>query len=428
LSLGLLLSYLAIASNGFVIGSHRAVETGTPKPEAVCEFEPQPALYGLGIRVGIYLQWGTACIVLLIWKWHKSPDTRDEKSEAEISFAIATCLIFLFSVFIAVCVSTAHHSLQLAEFAILLYICLGSLCLLLLLAFALILAELHFGAIRHVIHTGLAVAISIFNVIFWFKLADSFDQKDCRTYLFLFAKLDMLGPARKWFKVQSVLVLLYTLCMIVLGTYYFFRKYREMGDRKVLIYLLNPRDKAATQPNPSSSPPPSTLKELAAQENPMEDVAATHDYRSTASGEIYVIIGRHAVRQLADAVIVCAKEMSKAPEEVVTGGHPSPQSALIDLWNQILNSRGEFYTATQNVETAARNLKNAAIAAVNAMRTAANGRKEEPSEDKGDKGLHKRDNDRNEMENALNILSEANRKLGRAYYWVTFMKNYGRIM
>lgn len=375
-------------------------------------FEASPDFYGLGIRLGIYLQWAASCIVLGVWwKCHKGKSKEDKKdSEAEVSYSTATGLIFLLSVFVAMVVSTAQDSIHIVESGILLYICLGSLSLLLLLAYALILEELHFGAIRHFFHTLLVAAIASFNVWFWFKGVDPLSGEDCDGFLFLFAKVNMLGPARTWFKIQSILVLCYTICMASIVTYYFIRKYKEIGRENFCRYLIKkdfprpagqappgqdlheqhfPKQPLPEQPSPGQDlyeqpfpeqPPieptkPAdkiwTASELSGQANPMNTSKVTSELKTAAGGEIYVCVASGAVRKAGDVIICAAQEVlaSKRLESdnlVMTTQFTSnvkvAEDELSKAWNAIKAAAEKIIRGSKDMNAVLKGLLEAAAA------------------------------------------------------------------
>ncbi|KAF8853847.1 hypothetical protein BDZ45DRAFT_62702 [Acephala macrosclerotiorum] len=359
-SFGFICSYLKATANSHVIHLHHHAQTELLERGEVCTFDVNPDFYGLGIRLGIYLQWLTSCIVLCVWwKSYKGEDLKKKKeSEQEVSYSIAAGLIFLLSVFIALVISTSQNSIHLAEFAILLYICLGSLSSLLLLAYALMLEELHFGVMRHVFHTLLVTAISSFNLWFWFKGADSMSNKDCDVFLFLFVKVNILGPARFWFKVQSILVFLYSLFMFGLAGYYFIRKYKDISGNGFVAYLLDPESSSAPGQSNNTSPsdysPPNgpwTAQQISTKQNPMAPMRGTNQLRAAASGEVHVTIARNAVKLAADGVIECAKKMPQVGKvEGLSEAVGEAESSLSEVWRHILSAANTIEDPTQDIE------------------------------------------------------------------------------
>lgn len=80
--------------------------------DASCSIDRNPDFYGLGIRLGIYLQWITAIGANLF-------------SEPSIDGNLETNTIFLLAVFIAIVITTAEKTVQSAELLVLLQIGFG---------------------------------------------------------------------------------------------------------------------------------------------------------------------------------------------------------------------------------------------------------------------------------------------------------------
>ena len=86
-------------------------QTGPPPS---CVFDGNPDFYGLGIRIGIYLQWIIAYLAN-----HFLREAVDSNLE--------TNTIFLLALFIATAVTTADNTVQTAELVVLLHLCFGFL-------------------------------------------------------------------------------------------------------------------------------------------------------------------------------------------------------------------------------------------------------------------------------------------------------------
>ncbi|KAI9868845.1 MAG: hypothetical protein M1813_004696 [Trichoglossum hirsutum] len=110
------LSLCAVAAAAaLVIDGHHHHGSHRPTRRDTCSgFKGQSDLYGLGIRLGVYLQWisSQAANCLL-------PD--------EMPNALDTNSIFLFAVFIALAKATLNHKLHAAEVFVMLQICFGYL-------------------------------------------------------------------------------------------------------------------------------------------------------------------------------------------------------------------------------------------------------------------------------------------------------------
>lgn len=79
-----------------------------------CGIEGNPDFYGLGIRIGIYLQWITALLANLF-------------SKESIGGNLETNTIFLLALYVAIAVATAQNSVQTAELVVLLQLGFGFL-------------------------------------------------------------------------------------------------------------------------------------------------------------------------------------------------------------------------------------------------------------------------------------------------------------
>ena len=65
----------------------------------------------------------------------------------------------------------------------------------------------------------LVAGIGIYNVWFWFTGAELLETEPCPTYIFLFCKASMLGPARTFFKILSIVYMTYAGSLIISGWY-----------------------------------------------------------------------------------------------------------------------------------------------------------------------------------------------------------------
>ncbi|KAK4213834.1 hypothetical protein QBC37DRAFT_422438 [Rhypophila decipiens] len=165
-----------------------------------CGFEGNPDFYGLGIRLGIYLQWISSFLANISLK-------------DVIAGTLETNFIFLLAVFIALADSTRARTVQSAEVMLLLQLCFGF-----------ILSTLtiwgHRTRSRHTNETptrslagsfarlGLIATISAYNVWFWFPGIEMLASPPCPAYIFFFfSMLDARGPLHNFYQIQSCIVL-----------------------------------------------------------------------------------------------------------------------------------------------------------------------------------------------------------------------------
>jgi hypothetical protein len=172
-------------------------------PLPSCAFDGNPDFYGLGIRIGIYLQWITAYLAN-----HFLRETIDSNLE--------TNTIFLLALFIATAVTTANGTVQTAELVVLLHLCFGFL-------FSILSIwghrtgnfnheekkKIRFPLIGSFFRLALATAVSAYGLWFWFRGRDLHHRtvSQCADYTFLFMKVDVAGRVRYFFELQSSIVL-----------------------------------------------------------------------------------------------------------------------------------------------------------------------------------------------------------------------------
>lgn len=137
--------------------------------DAHCAFTGNSDLYGLGIRVGIYLQWVSAFLANL-------------RHADAVQDMLATNTIFLMALFIALAIITANQTVRAAEVVILLQLCFGFLFTVSstwgLRVRATFTSPPNYGGriklplLGSTIRICLATAICIYNVWFWFTGID----------------------------------------------------------------------------------------------------------------------------------------------------------------------------------------------------------------------------------------------------------------
>jgi len=170
--------------------------------DSQCGFEGQVELYGLGIRLGVYLQWFSS---LLANRFHAHC----------VPELLATNTIFLLALFIALAIISAQETVRAAEVVILLQFCFGFLTTVStiwgLRVRARILSPKEFGnyvyfsLLGSTVRLCLTSAIYSYTIWFWFVGADKLRTPSCQTIVFLFAPVDILGGARIFFKIIAVL-------------------------------------------------------------------------------------------------------------------------------------------------------------------------------------------------------------------------------
>jgi hypothetical protein len=196
------LVFLATTSINALIIAHKGQPSNLPitlrQDAPGCSFAGNPDIYGLGIRVGIYLQL-VSSLIANRFVMEAVGDSSD------------TNTIFIFAVFLAAVTATVQGTLQPIEIVVLLYI-----------VYSFFLTAWSMFGFRTsgrsmtdkfteagiFFRSGVVAAISVYSVWFWFqglpKLRIADDQ--CASYVFLFAKVDLTSPvATKFFQLFSVL-------------------------------------------------------------------------------------------------------------------------------------------------------------------------------------------------------------------------------
>lgn len=169
--------------------------------------EGNPDFYGLGIRVGIYLQWSTAILANYL---HTDG----------ISENLDTNAIFLLALFVALATATAGAEVRPEEVAILLQLCFGFLLAVLSIWGHRLMADkrkkpaepVRFPLMGSFFRLTLATAICAYAIWYWFVGVKKLEVVECPAYIFMFAKANIGGRVRTFLQVQTVLI------MIPLGT------------------------------------------------------------------------------------------------------------------------------------------------------------------------------------------------------------------
>ena len=176
---------------------------GSGGPE--CAIKGNSDFYGLGIRIGIYLQWITSFLAN-----HFVPDSIDSHLE--------TNTIFLLALFIATVFATARRTIQSAEIVVLLQLCFGFLFSILSVWGIRTRRRMHEGQKEERIRfpllgaffrLTLATAMCAFGLWFWFHGASLHHQHSgCPDFAFLFARVDIANRARVFFQIQFIVFLI----------------------------------------------------------------------------------------------------------------------------------------------------------------------------------------------------------------------------
>lgn len=163
----------------------------------VCHIEGNADFYGLGIRIGIYLQW----IASLLANRYVPDAVRN---------LLITNTIFLLAVSIVAAQSTSAKTLRKAEALTLQHLCFGFLFSILTIwgyrVRAKIKSKVGFSLAETSFRLVLSAAICSYGVWFWFVGNKTLSDETCSTVTFVLAKVDTLGPVRYFYQVQSVLL------------------------------------------------------------------------------------------------------------------------------------------------------------------------------------------------------------------------------
>jgi hypothetical protein len=181
----------------------RVLVAGQAGPPPSCAIEGNPDFYGLGIRIGIYLQWITAYLA-------------NHFLREAIDGNLETNTIFLLALFIATAVTTVNDTVETAELVVLLHLSFGFLFSILSIwghrTGTADLGEkkkIRFPLIGSFFRLTLAIAVSAYGLWFWFTGRNLHQRSSpqCADYTFLFAKVDVAGGVRYFFELQSFIVL-----------------------------------------------------------------------------------------------------------------------------------------------------------------------------------------------------------------------------
>jgi hypothetical protein len=168
-----------------------------PRDGTQCGFAGNSDIYGLGIRLGVYLQWITSLLANNFY------------SEAIAEF-LDTCTIFMVSLFLALAISTFQTVLRAPEIIILLHFCFGFMFSVLSIwgqRTKSTSGPLKFPLLGSCLRLSLSTLVCVYSVWFWFLGTERLDNMNCPTFSFFFAKLDIYTEARIWFQFKAIVYL-----------------------------------------------------------------------------------------------------------------------------------------------------------------------------------------------------------------------------
>ncbi|ETS81431.1 hypothetical protein PFICI_06433 [Pestalotiopsis fici W106-1] len=207
---GLLVVMSVLASAMPVARMQTPRETQDASSTAQCLHAGNPDFYGLGIRLGIYLQ--LLCTMVAMFQF-------DSKANSLLFEYHDTNLILLFAIFVALVKSTPEQTIDAVDSIILLRL----LWLIIFCGFSLGHFSHEIKAFRRnsnfitligrapalVFRYTVIAMISVYNAWFWFRGLDAFHARsvdNCSPYVFFFSKLDALGGLRGFYKLTSILL------------------------------------------------------------------------------------------------------------------------------------------------------------------------------------------------------------------------------
>lgn len=168
-----------------------------------CSHAGNPDFYGLGIRVGLYLQLTTAILAKYL-------------RPSAVSENLAANAVFLLALFIAVATATLVSELRPEEVIILLQLCFGFLFSVLSLLGSQVSLDRVWFLNNGTMHPSMAsfsrltltTAICVYAVWFWYRGRTSLNLSGCPANIFFFTKVSIYGGIGTLFKIQSMLVLI----------------------------------------------------------------------------------------------------------------------------------------------------------------------------------------------------------------------------
>ena len=169
-------------------------------------------MYGIGIRIGFYLQWYTN--ILASWVAPREADGLDFSNT-----------VFITATFIALIIQTIRHRLITVEIYIILLLCFGGYIYLVPLYAWRILtgcnpmldpsrwSRVVKSKFFSLVNFWMLISVSCFQLWFWFSEVSRLDQNNgCQTYGFLFSKVPLSG--KTFIVLNIILQFLLLLCCI----------------------------------------------------------------------------------------------------------------------------------------------------------------------------------------------------------------------
>jgi hypothetical protein len=162
-----------------------------------CGFAGNPDMYGLGIRLGVYLQWISS---LVVWAWYPDGGTT----------LMQTYLVFLFAIMIVVLVSTVKDTpIWAVEIVVLTYIIFGGV-------YGMVYQTFTQRGSRRFVEPSPAMLLAVYCLLsaatlycawFWFRgIHGHMLATPCGSYMFFFRKFSVYDPAiTRFFGALSVL-------------------------------------------------------------------------------------------------------------------------------------------------------------------------------------------------------------------------------
>lgn len=190
---------LACAADGAPLFQRELTADRTSSKNVACSVNGNPDFYGLGIRLGIYLQWST-----LLLANYSLPEA--------IAANLETNTIFLLAIFVATIVATAQRSVQAAEIVVILHLCFGFLSSILSIwghrTITRKSKSTRFSLVGSSLRIALTTAICAYSVWFWFQGFEQTRSPTCSTYTFIFTKLDIQEAVQIYFRFTSIIATL----------------------------------------------------------------------------------------------------------------------------------------------------------------------------------------------------------------------------
>ena len=189
------------------------LSSAMPVRRAECSLEGNSDVYGLGIRLGVYLQWLVSHIA-----------NRAYYARGSIGNLLDTNTVFLSALLVATSLlSIRKDETYAVEIAISLYLMWGTLgSVFSIRGYRTILApkdkfHMPFSLLGAQMRANLCLAVSSFSIWFWFAGAKSLKATSCVPYVFFFARVHLLGWARIIYQIASVASALYSGWYILLS-------------------------------------------------------------------------------------------------------------------------------------------------------------------------------------------------------------------